>query len=246
MTPDELAHALAARRIASGWMARCPAHDDRNPSLAITERGGKLLLHCHAGCGQRDVIAALRDLGLWESSPTVQTQYTPKRTIVATYDYTDENGTLLYQVVRYAPKDFRQRRPDGGGWIWRKHTRQVLYRLPEVLEAPIVFLVEGEKDAEALRQHGFCATTAAGGANARWLPEYTEALRGREVIVWPDDDVPGWRRGVKIARALFGQAARVSLLKEMGAKDAAGWFAAGHRETELVAIVEEPGYAEKS
>jgi hypothetical protein len=46
-------------------MAKCPAHDDRNPSLSIGEVAGKVLLHCHAGCAQRDVIEALRARGLW-------------------------------------------------------------------------------------------------------------------------------------------------------------------------------------
>ena len=70
----------------------------------------------------------------------------------------------------------------------------VLYHLREVLEAPIVFMVEGEKDVDKLREHGFAATTNAGGAKARWLPQYTEALRGREVYIIPDNDSPGWER----------------------------------------------------
>ena len=74
--------------------------------------------------------------------------------IVASYDYTDEFGTLLFQVVRLAPKTFRQRRPDGkGGWIWNlEGVTRVLYRLPDLMEALAlerrVFVVEGEKDVE--------------------------------------------------------------------------------------------------
>ena len=105
-----LVEALKAKRVRVGsgtWMACCPAHDDRNPSLSIREADGKILLHCHAGCEQRDVIDALEARGLWESSRTEQ------RHIVATYDYNDEDGELLYQIVRYEPKDFRQRQPDG-------------------------------------------------------------------------------------------------------------------------------------
>ena len=41
-------------------MAKCPTHEDRNPSLSIREADGKILLHCHAGCSQRDVIDALK------------------------------------------------------------------------------------------------------------------------------------------------------------------------------------------
>ncbi|CAN5310717.1 hypothetical protein BH09MYX1_BH09MYX1_67700 [soil metagenome] len=86
------------------------------------------------------------------------------RTIVASYDYTTVDGALLYQVVRYAPKDFRQRKPDGsGGWIWRLgDIERVLCMLPALVnddgDRP-VFLVEGEKDADAIARLGHLATT---------------------------------------------------------------------------------------
>src|SRR5690349_4274201 len=80
---------------------------------------------------------------------------------VCEYVYTDANGTALYAVVRFAnPKTFRQLDLTTGKW--KKHPRQVLYRLPEVLEAPIVLVCEGEKDVETLRDWGFVATTNAG------------------------------------------------------------------------------------
>jgi putative DNA primase/helicase len=228
-----LVRALEARRSGANWMARCPAHDDKNPSLSIRDAGGKVLLRCHAGCTQRDVIDALKTRGVW------QPQHAENQRIVATYDYTDEHGNLLYQVVRYQPKGFKQRQPDGcGGWIWRKGARQVLYRLPEVLEAPIVFLTEGEKDAETLRGHGFVATTNAGGAKAPWLPSYTETLAGREVILIPDSDAPGRQRGLSIARALVGRVVRLVVFEVEGAKDITEWFAGGHSEVELIAQID--------
>ena len=232
-----LVDALKAKRVGSTWMACCPTHEDRNPSLSIREADGKILVHCHAGCEQRDVIDELTLRGLWKSE-----KRDPPRRIVATYDYTDQDGEILYQMVRFEPKDFRQRRPDGrGGWTWKKHPRQVLYRLPEVLEAPIVFAVEGEKDAEKLRAHGFVATTNAGGAKAPWLPQYTETLAGREVVIIPDDDPPGWERAEHVARALLGHASRIVILHDIhqhGAKDVSEWFERGHSECELIAILE--------
>jgi len=235
MTLDALARSLQAKKSGSTWMARCPAHKDSNPSLSVREVNGKVLVHCHAGCSQEDVIAALKSRGAWKAQPAPQ-----NRVIVAEYNYTDEAGKLLYQVVRYEPKDFRQRRPDGrGGWIWKKGERQVLYRLPEVLEAPIVFVTEGEKDAEALRAHGFVATTNAGGAKAAWLPEFTDTLRGREVILFPDNDKPGWERAGVIARALLHNVARLRVFDlPDGVKDVSDWFAAGHSECELIADLE--------
>jgi putative DNA primase/helicase len=234
LTAESLARLLHGRKVGSTWMGCCPSHDDRNPSLSIRQDdNGKVLLHCHAGCAQRDVIDSLKAHGLWESDER------PDRRIIATYDYTDERGNLLYQVVRYEPKDFRQRRPDGyGGWIWKKAERQVLYHLPEVLEGAVIFLVEGEKDAERLRDHGFVATTAAGGAKAPWLPSFTQTLRGREVILIPDNDEPGRQRVLRIARALLDHAAQIICLELAGVQDISAWFDAGHNELELITLVE--------
>jgi 5S rRNA maturation endonuclease (ribonuclease M5) len=219
-------------------MAPCPAHEDRNPSLSIREIDGKVLLHCHAGCSQRDVIEALKGRGLWESTSRKFGEKMGR--IVTEYNYTDAAGNLLYQVVRFEPKDFRPRYPDGrGGWIWKKHPRQVLYRLPEVLESAICFVVEGEKDVESLRERGFVATTNAGGAKSPWLQQFTEALAGREVNIIPDNDQPGWERVKVIARALLGHAARIRVLDlPRETKDISDWFAAGHSECELIAMLE--------
>ena len=236
MNLRSIVSALRARRSGAGFMALCPAHQDRNPSLAIREVQGKVLLHCHAGCAQEDVLNALNERGLLQSG---RYDKPPKRRIVETYLYTDEDGKGLYEVVRYDPKDFRQRRPDGhGGWIWKKAPRQVLYHLPEILEAPIVFVVEGERDCETLREFGFCATTNAGGALAPWLPEFTEFLRGREVVLIPDNDPPGRARVLTIARALLGNAAKLLIIELEDGKDITEWFALGHSEVELIAQVQ--------
>jgi DNA primase len=215
-------------------MAKCPAHNDNNPSLSIREVDGRVLVHCHAGCRQSDVIGVLEARGLWRTQPT------QKPRVVSTYGYTDEDGKLLYQVVRYEPKDFKQRRPDGfGGWIWKKGECQVLYRLPEVLQAAIVFVVEGEKDVETLREHGLVATTNAGGAKAPWIPQFTEVLREREVILIPDNDPAGRKRVLNIARALFRNVVRLIVLElEGGAKDVTEWFNQGHSELELIALLD--------
>jgi 5S rRNA maturation endonuclease (ribonuclease M5) len=180
------------------------------------------------------VVDALKSKGLWP-----ERESRDHRAITAEYNYTDAAGKLLYQVVRFEPKDFRPRYPDGfGGWIWKKHHHQVLYHLPEVLEAPIVFVVEGERDVETLRAHGFVATTNAGGAKAPWLPAFTDALRGREVILIPDADRPGKQRVLAIARALLGRVAQLVVLELDGAKDVTDWLQAGHSELELIAQIE--------
>jgi putative DNA primase/helicase len=103
MTLDALLSKLRKpRREANGWMALCPAHADKIPSLSIRQAEGKILLHCQAGCTPASVLAALameaRDLFEEESGG---------RQSVAEYDYRDEKGRLLFQVVRYEPKGFR-------------------------------------------------------------------------------------------------------------------------------------------
>jgi putative DNA primase/helicase len=231
-----IARALrAGRKSGSDWIACCPAHEDRNPSLSLRDSGdGRVLVHCHAGCTQAAVIAALKDLGLWSELE----RRSSGRRIVTEYNYTDDHGEILYQVVRTDPKGFFQRYPGGnGGWINRKHPRQVLYRLHEVLKAQIVFVCEGEKDADRLREQGFVATTNAGGANAPWLPQYTETLRGREVILVPDNDLPGRKRVLTIARALLGRAVRIHVHEVNEGKDISEWFERGHSEVELLEAI---------
>ena len=103
------------------YQAKCPAHDDRNPSLSITEGNGKVLLCCHAGCTAERVVGALglEASDLFDGERTPKTERKQDKKIVATYDYSREDGTVAFQAVRYEPKDFRQRVPDGrGNYTW--------------------------------------------------------------------------------------------------------------------------------
>ena len=112
------------RKSGSGWTALCPAHEDKRNSLSITEGSdSRILVKCFAGCTFEKICAAkgwnLSDL-FPQSNGNGNGSRKPSPRIVAEYDYPDERGDLLYQNVRYQPKDFRQRRPDGnGGWTWK-------------------------------------------------------------------------------------------------------------------------------
>jgi hypothetical protein len=164
----------------------------------------------------------------------------PKSRIVATYDYTDADGSLLYQVARYDPKDFRQRRPDGnGGWTWKLDTRRVLYRWPELLKYPdgTIFICEGEKDADRVAAPGHCATTVAGG---KWTPDCVKALTGRSCLILQDNDDAGRAKALAVAQALHGTVARqrIVALPDLPDKgDVSDWLDADPRRVEKLVDV---------
>ncbi len=246
MTINEILERLHAQRNGTGWSAHCPAHEDRNASLSISEgRDGRVLLHCHAGCPTEQIVSAM---GLKMGDLFPPSQAPARAYIVKTYDYTDAAGNLLFQVVRFDPKGFRQRHPDGnGGWIWKMQgVERVLYRLAAVLEAvkagQVIYICEGEKDVDALTRLGLCSTTNAGGAG-KWLPQYTEALTGAKVIIIADRDDPGRKHAALVAASLQGKALSVKVLELPDRdghtiKDAHDWLAAGGTLAELQAIVE--------
>lgn len=232
-----------AKKSGAGYLATCPAHDDHNPSLSIAVKDSKVLLKCQAGCTVDSVCAAVglevKDLFLSGS-----TQTTPRKRIAAIYDYRDESGELLYQSVRYEPKSFRYRRPNAaGGYEWNvAKTRLVLYRLPELLGAdPLfpVFIVEGEKDVDALRSIGVTATCNPMGA-LKWQDAFSDSLKGFDCVVLPDNDESGRQHAQKVATSLIRKADRVRVLELPGLPekgDVSDWLAAGNTREDLFALL---------
>jgi AAA domain len=174
----------------------------------------------------------------------------------ATFDYVDEAGSLLFQVCKTRDKEFPQRRPNGhGGWIWNtKAVRKVLYRLPELIEAiandHTILIVEGEKDVESLRRINICATCNPGGASkpgqqSKWRKEFSETLRGADIIIIPDNDEAGRAHADAISRMSAGIANRVRLLDLAQhwpecpkGGDISDWLGAGHTREELDVLIE--------
>src|SRR5260370_2625852 len=199
-----LAQLQGVRRSGVGWQGLCPAHDDRNPSLSINERDGKALLHCHAGCAL-EAICAAAGIEMHELFAQSDSEHkNGERKIVDHYNYTNEDGELLFQVLRYHPKAFSQRRPDGnGGWISNLNgVRRVLYLLHGIKSTDHVVVPEGEKDAQAAWLLGFPATCNPGGAG-KWKDEFSECLRGKDVIIIADADDTGPKHAQRLATSLY-------------------------------------------
>jgi len=166
-----------------------------------------------------------------------------KSDIQTTYAYDDEKGQLLFEVVRFDPKDFRQRRPDGkGGWIWSiKDVRQIPYHLQQLLLSPLeqpVFVVEGEKDVLRLESLGLVATCNAGGAG-KWPEALNEHFNGRRVIILADNDKPGEKHAEKVADALKLRAhVSVLHLPDLPPKgDVSDWLDSGGNAEQLMALI---------
>jgi hypothetical protein len=161
----------------------------------------------------------LTDSSVDAAAPPLKVAARAPDRIINTYDYVDEHGALLYQTVRYEPKTFRQRRPDpdnAGGWRWDlQGTRTVLYRLPDLRAAiangDTIYVTEGEKDADALKALGFTATTNPMGAG-KWLDQYSDLLRGGNVVVLADNDKAGRNHAERVVASLHGIAVRIRVL----------------------------------
>lgn len=263
MTAQEFVQLLEVRgftprKNASGWTSRCPAHDDRRPSLSIRESAnGTILLKCHTGCHTQHIVGSL-GLRFADLRPkgSRRTNSTNNRQIVAQYDYRDENGVLLAQKVRYEPKGFAWRRPNhepaGPGWIYNRLGPMPLYRLPEVVAAVRehreILVCEGEKDADLLAKRGLAATTCPDGADksgkaTKWRKIHTEALRGARVIIIADKDETGRKFACGVAAEIHGSAESVRIIEVpeidgRHCKDPADYLGAGGDLAKILAIAQ--------
>lgn len=210
------------------------------------EEGGGVLALVTRETGRQDGKAWLVERGyLSADAPRSESP-------AAVYDYCDENGEILFQVVRKPGHVFLQRRPDGaGGWVWNvRGVRQVPYRLPELLAAAedeLVFVVEGEKDADNLRALGFVATCNAGGAT-KWRACHSGHLRGRDVVILPDNDEPGRAHARKVRECLAGIARSVCVVELPGLPpkgDVSDWIAGGGTAEALLALVQKARSVQK-
>jgi hypothetical protein len=170
------------------------------------------------------------------------------------YVYTDADGVPLYRVRRTPDKAFFQARygpedpsADVEGYVSGKGcmtgVQRVLYRLPQVVaavqEGRPVYLVEGEKDADALAARGHAATTSPEGAGkwSRVADHAREVLAGAQVVVVQDKDDPGRAHAQDVAGSLAGLAASVQVVEAREGKDVSDHLGAGLDLDALVEVV---------
>lgn len=208
----------SVKRTGDGWIARCPAHDDRSPSLSIgAGADGRVLLHCFAGCSADAVCGAIglepRDLFVPRAAsngthsrartgyPTAEAAVTALRakhgSPAGIWRYTNVDGREVGLAVR-----FDDSQAPGGKIVlpvslhcneWRMRAMPAprpLYRLPELASAGVIVVCEGEKATDAAAALGFIATTSPGGCLAAGKADWSP-LAGREVVLVPDNDAPG-------------------------------------------------------
>lgn len=215
---------------------KCLFHPDKTPSASFNQYTG--LWYCHS-CGLGGTIYQFEQhlhgydyaqaraevnslLGIDANAPVLQ----------AVYVYRDPNNQVRFMKKRYfyvnengsPDKFYRYYTLEADGReTARKPEKTFLYRLPEVLAAEVVFVVEGEKCAEAIRGllyknnlHDLGAATTNSGGAKKWLNEYSQYLKDKAVIIFPDNDRPGFEHAEMVATSAAGLAKSIKIARVPG------------------------------
>ena len=230
-TPFEVRTYYAARvpslKITSGreWRGPCPIHSGKDANFSVNAQTG--LAQCHSRCGRGwDLVSLEMEMGGIDFPQAKErvfeligrpNQPWEERNIEATYNYTNKTGKLLYQVLRYYGKQFKQRRPNGaGGWIWGLgDVERVPYLLPKLAAADFVAVCEGEKDCDTLGRLGIVATCNNGGAG-NFPPELARYFAGKHVAIFPDNDEPGREHALRVTALLAAVAKSLKIVELPG------------------------------
>jgi 5S rRNA maturation endonuclease (ribonuclease M5) len=241
---------------------RCPFHDDSKPSCSVSVR--KRCYRCWV-CPLPDSAGTFRKLiGKLTGQPMagtveriahgrgMQVQYRePKSAAIAVYNYCDAAGQLLKQVRRFpndeeGNKHISQRRPTENGWIPDvKGIGPLLYNAHLLATAGTVVIVEGEKDADTVTRlhlsgHGGVTIAVTSGGKGSWHPRLAKQLRGKVVIVMPDNDPAGEDYAVAIRAALSTQNIEYKSVSfaGTGAKDVTEYLQSDHSAEDLVNLID--------
>jgi putative DNA primase/helicase len=233
------------KKTTNGWDVRCPAHPDAHPSLGIREEpDGKVLVNCRTGCHPDAVLSAA---GLTASDLFRSKTSTPRtETKRIEYQIRAIDGSLVTTHVRIDYNDGSKtyRWKTGESWTLNGAPSSTLplYGSEYLPKTPgrIVVVTEGEKAAAAARNLKLFGLGTVGGASSLPTTEVLESLRGRDVVLWPDNDEPGRRHMRAIGQRLEGiaQSVRVVTWGSQIGDDAADFLARGGTEesaSELIA-----------
>lgn len=254
MTLHELlAHFEVPRKISnSSYQCKCPTHIDKEASLTISEKNGKLLLHCHAGCETKDILEEVgltfQDLGDYNPLQwRERLEFKQGKRIEAVYDYKSAAGQYLYSKVRFEGKEIRYITVDKKGDTYKyckKSNLATLYHLPELIRAVQcgypVYIVEGEKDADTLKKLGYTATTA-GGAND-WNKKFASYFTGAKVVILSDNDESGLKLKDQIMKDLkhYAHSIRWTITSEANKGDVTDYLEKeGHTKEDLQQLISE-------
>ncbi len=241
-------------RSGEGWMVRCPAHDDKHPSLKIDEGdNGGIVLHCFTGCTNEQIVTAL-GLQMSDLMSSNGHKRAPVTTPEMVWTIRDAEGRAIAEHHRIDLRSGKKKI-----W-WTRNRAKGLGRLPTsdlplygselVKDIPAqseVYIVEGEKAADALRGQGLFALGTVTGAAGTPGRQALSALAGRRVILWADHDDAGRAHMDRIAEPLQSVSASVRLVQwgEQKGDDAADYFARGGTVEGLAGLVrKEPSAAE--
>jgi CHC2 zinc finger/AAA domain/Toprim domain len=212
---------------AGDYKASCPFHSEKDPSFTFTAATG--LFHCFgckAGGDIFDFYAKSKGLNVKSDFQKIlngigndfgiQGVVKNDDKNIIEYIYNDPDGKPLHKVARTEGKDFYQSKYTGGQWInGTKGIELVPYNLPEVIKADEVIICEGEKDVETLKTLGFVATTNAMGAGC-WKDSYNKHLKGKDIVLIPDNDEEGRKHMQNVAQSLDGEAKSLKWLELPG------------------------------
>jgi len=211
------------REAGSGWIAQCPSHDDRTPSLSIGEGDdGKVLVNCFAGCEAEDIVLAV-GLKMSDLMPAQAPAFSTSREFTSSSDALEAlrknkglwSGCWAYQdatdkevgvIVRWDTaegKEYLPLSPRDNGWVIKGMLEpKPLYNLPRLATKEMVFVTEGEKAAEALKSIGLAATTSSGGSQSPGKTDWSP-LAGKQIVITPDNDAPGRKYAEQVSVLLF-------------------------------------------
>lgn len=234
---DLLAQLEGVKGSAPNWTARCPAHEDRTPSLSITETSDRLLLRCHAGCSAEDVVAAVgrtmadlflgdpvRPGGRWTREEADHALHLRglRRETLEYFRVTADLGrqAWAFPLGRGRPAKFKAfELGNGGPKYWTERGASLgVYHLAPCRGQAEAWLIEGEPDVWIAHQAGvpaFSLTGGAGNINAACVEAIRRARIGVAHVVYDRDD-PG-REGARTVAEALAAAGQTVTVRELPA-----------------------------